>query len=196
MGIADLIRKRRTIRRFKQKPIPLSVLLDLVDAARLAPSGANLQPLEFIVIDEPTQVQAVFAHTRWAAYLTQNRGRPAKGQEPVAFIVLLINRSIRPQGGEHDAGAAMQNIILSASELGIGSCWLGSLDRVALRDLLQITSHCEIDTAVALGYPDEQPVVEQMNNSIKYYLDADDVLHVPKRKLDDVWHHNHYTQKI
>jgi len=65
-----------------------------------------------------------------------------------------------------------------------------------LRDLLQITSHCEIDTAVALGYPDEQPVVEQMNDSIKYYLDADDVLHVPKRKLDDVWHHNHYTQKI
>jgi nitroreductase len=116
---------------------------------------------------------------------------PPNGQEPVAFIVLLINRSIRPQGGEHDAGAAMQNIILSASELGIGSCWLGSLDRVALRDLLQITSHCQIGTAVAVGFPAEQPVVEQLNDSIKYYLDADDVLHVPTRKLDDVWHHNH-----
>ncbi|MBN1543487.1 nitroreductase family protein [candidate division KSB1 bacterium] len=194
MSIAAFIKNRRTIRRFQQTPIPLTTLRSLVDAARLAPSGANLQPLEYIVVEERDAVLRVFEHTRWAAYLPGEQGRPPQGQEPTAFIVLLINRSIRPEGGQHDAGAAMQNIILTALELGIGSCWLGSLDRAALTILLGIPKNYEIDTALALGYPDEQPVVEELTDSVKYYLDSSNRLHVPKRKLDSILHVNRYSQ--
>ena len=190
MNMHTLIQKRRTIRRFKQEPITLETLTNLADAGRLAPSGANLQPLEFILLEDSQKVNAFFQHTRWAAYLPKDSGRPPENQTPVAYIVVLINRHIRSQGGEHDAGAAVQSMILAALEQGIGSCWLGSLDRPAIKRLLSIPDHYDIDTALALGYPDETPVVEDVTDSIKYYLDKDDTLHVPKRSLSSILHHN------
>ena len=70
---------------------------------------------------------------------------------------------------------------------------IGSLDRPALAQLLQVPEHCEISLAVALGYPAEDPVMEEMrDDSIKYYRDQDDRLHVPKRPLDQILHWDTY----
>jgi nitroreductase len=65
----ELIQKRRTIRRFLQKPIPLKQLENFVDAARLAPSAANLQPLEYIIVHQPELLKRVFGTLKWAGYI-------------------------------------------------------------------------------------------------------------------------------
>jgi nitroreductase len=192
MAAYELIMRRRTIRRFAQQPVPFSALERMVDAARLAPSGANLQPCEFIVVDDKALLDELFACTKWAGYLPPDQGPPPPGLRPTAYVVVLLNRERRPQGGEHDAGAAIMSMILTALELGIGACWIGSVDRPKVAHILAIPAHCEIDSVLALGYPAESPQLEVLQDSVKYWRDAEGVLHVPKRALKDVMHHNRY----
>jgi nitroreductase len=190
MTLEKLIKSRRTIRKYQQKPIDYDILERIVDAGRLAPSGSNLQPIEFIIVDEKAMVNEIFNHTRWAGYLPKNIGYPQEGQRPVAFIVVMINRQIKASGGEHDTGAAMENMILLALEEGIGSCWLGSIDRNEIKNALNVPEHYHIDSLLALGYPDEHPTSEPMQDSIKYYLDQNGKLHVPKRQFENIVHRN------
>ncbi|MDZ7338075.1 MAG: nitroreductase family protein [candidate division KSB1 bacterium] len=190
--VYDLIRRRRTIRRFRQEALPFAALERIVDAARLAPSGANLQPCEFVVVDDPELVEFLFSCTKWAGYLPPDQGPPPLGQRPTAYVVVLLNRERRAQGGEHDAGAAIMSMILTALEMGIGACWIGSVDRPKVQQALSIPPHCEIDSVLALGYPAESPQMEPLRDSVKYWRDENGVLHVPKRLLKDVMYHNRY----
>lgn len=191
MSVLELTKRRRTIRRFQKKPVPYGILESCVDAARLAPSGANLQPCEYIIVDDEALLPQVFSTLKWAGYIAP-RGNPPPGEEPTAYIVIVINRQKRPQGGDHDAGIAGAYISLVAFEEGLGSCLLGAIDRERLRKILNVPDHCEIDLVVALGYPNEQPVVEEFRDSVKYWKDDQGVLHVPKRKLEQILHHNRY----
>jgi nitroreductase len=185
MDVYEAILKRRTIRKFKQDLIPTDVLEKLVNAARLAPSGANLQPIKYVIINDPELLPSVFSMTRWAAYIAP-KGTPQAGEEPTAYIAVLADREIRATGYDSDAGAAIENLILTAVSEGIGSCWLGSIDREGLRELLQIPENYHIHSLIALGYPAESPVAEDAIDSIKYYRDENGTLHVPKRTLAEV----------
>ncbi|MDZ7332354.1 MAG: nitroreductase family protein [candidate division KSB1 bacterium] len=191
MSVYEIILKRRTIRRFKQEPLSLELLEKLVNAGRLAPSGANLQPLEFIIVDDPEMVNKVFPALKWAGYIAP-AGNPPEGKRPVAYIVVLVNTQIKSGNGSVDAAAAIENMILTALEENVGSCWLGSIDRNQLRSVFDIPQHYQIDSVVALGYPDESPVVEEVKDSIKYWKDDQGVLHVPKRRLSDIVHYNRF----
>lgn len=192
MTIFELIQKRRTIRRFRRGKIPVELLMAIVDTGRIAPSASNLQPLEFVLVDDEDLVQQIFVNTRWAGYLPNDEGRPPKGQEPTAFIVILVNNDIAGNWVGHDIGAAGENMILAALSEGIGSCWIASVNAEAVSRILKIPENYRIDSVIAMGYPNEQPVAEPMRDSIKYYQDESGVLHVPKRRLDDVFHHNQY----
>ncbi|HEX9973263.1 MAG TPA: nitroreductase family protein [bacterium] len=191
MNVYDLILKRRTIRRFKQQPIAEPILKKFVNAGRLAPSGANLQPLEFIVVNDPELVEQIFPAVKWAGYIAP-AGDPPEGARPVAYILVLINTAIKPKHGEVDAAAAIENMILAALDEGIGSCWMGAIDREQLRVMLSIPPKYDIDSVLSLGYPDESPVIKDMENSIRYWKDEKGVLHVPKRKLEDIIHYNQF----
>lgn len=190
-----LIKNRRTIRQFQPEEIPTNILLELADLGRLAPSASNLQPLEFLLVNDQTVRQKVFAGLRWAAYINP-AGNPKPGQEPTAYIVILVNTEIRKEGYQHDVGASAENIILGALTQGIGSCWLISIDRDRLRNALDIPEKYLIDSVLALGYPAEKPVIEDFKGSVKYWKDETEVLHVPKRKLEEVVHLNRYGQRI
>jgi len=191
LGLYDLIISRRSIRQFKQEPVSRDILQKFINASRLAPSAANRQPLEFVVVDEEKIRKEVFTCLKWAAYIAPE-GNPKPGHEPVAYIVVLVNSEIREKGFEWDVGAAIENMILAALEKGIGSCWLLSVDREKLREILNIPENYKIDSVLALGYPDENPVIEDMKDSIKYWKDQAGQLHVPKRKLEDVIHFNKF----
>ena len=191
MSLYDLIISRRSIRQFKQEPVSRYILQKFINASRLAPSAANRQPLEFVVVDEEKIRKEVFTCLKWAAYIAPE-GNPKPGHEPVAYIVVLVNSEIREKGFEWDVGAAIENMILAALEKGIGSCWLLSVDREKLREILNIPENYKIDSVLALGYPDENPVIEDMKDSIKYWKDQAGQLHVPKRKLEDVIHFNKF----
>ena len=187
MNIYEAIAKRRSIRRFKQKPVSKETLIKLVDAARMAPSSANLQPLRYIIVLDEKLREQVFRCTKWAGYIAPE-GDPAETERPMAYIIVLIDTGIvdNPVNGRRDSGAAIENITLAAIEEGLGTCWLGALDRKKLSDILGITERLIIDSVVALGYPDEDPKVIEATDSIKYFKDESGRLNVPKRKLEDI----------
>jgi len=185
MNVYEAILARRTVRKFKQEPIPLETLQKLVNAARLAPQGANLQPIKYLVVNKPELLDPVFATTKWAAYIAPH-GTPKEGERPTAYVVILADKQVRASGYDNDAAAAVENLLLAAVGEGLGSCWIGSVDRDKLRSLLNIPERYVIHTIVALGYPAEFPVVVEATDSIKYYKDEAGTLHVPKRKLAEV----------
>ncbi len=191
MGIYEAAISRRSIRRFKDMPISREILGRCVDAARLAPSASNLQPLEYVVIDDAQLLPQVFSTLKWAAYISP-AGNPPQGKRPKAYIIILRNRDIGVSSSVYDVGAAMENIILVAMEEGLGSCPVASVDRDKLRQTLDIPGVYEIPLVMALGYPDESPVAESFDGSIKYWKDQDGVLHVPKKKLEMVLHWNSF----
>jgi nitroreductase len=87
--MSEIIAGRRSIRQFRPEPVARELLEKLIDLARLAPSAANLQPLEFILIDDKGLCPEVFACLKWAAYIVPE-GNPKPGNEPVAYVVTLV----------------------------------------------------------------------------------------------------------
>jgi nitroreductase len=189
MSSYELMLSRRSIRQFKPDLVSRDILEKLVNSARLAPSGANLQPLEFVVIDDEELRRQLFPCLRWAAYIIPE-GNPKPGCEPTAYVVILVNVDVRKSGFERDVGAAVENMILTAWEESIGSCWIGNADLNRIQEMLYIPENYRVDSVLALGYPDEEPIAEEMKDSVKYWKDSKGRLHVPKRKLDDVLHFN------
>jgi len=187
----DLIAGRRTIRSFKPEPVARELLDRLVDVGRLAPSAANMQPLEFIAVDEAGPKAEIFACLKWAAYIAP-AGDPKPGEEPAAYIVTLANSKVREKMFEYDIGAAMENMTLAALAEGVGSCWMLSIDRDKLRAALGVPEEYRIDSVLALGYPAEEPAAEVMGESCRYWKDAAGRLHVPKRALAAVLHRNRF----
>ncbi len=186
--------KFRSIRRFQQKQISLDNLQKLVNAGRIAPSAANLQPLEFLIVNDEKLLPEIFATLKWAGYIAP-KGNPPAGKRPTAYIVVLVNKKIISLNYERDVGASAENILLTALEADIGTCWIGTIDKMALRKILNIPEHVTIDSVIALGYPDEKPIIEEMVGSVKYWKDKNNVLHVPKRKLKDIMYINRYSEK-
>jgi nitroreductase len=194
METLDFILSRRTIRQFKAEAIPEALLRDLVNAARLAPSASNRQPLEFLVVNDPSVCKKLFPHLKWAAYITP-AGNPKPGQEPTAYVIVLVNSQVRDKGYKWDAGAAIENMIITSWSRGVGSCWLLSIDRESIRSVADIPETYLIDSVLALGYPAEEPIVDEMVASVEYWKDNAGRLHVPKRSLQTVIHFNRFGAK-
>jgi nitroreductase len=182
--IYESIINRRTIRKFTQQRIPSEVLKKCVDAARLSPSGMNRQPLKYIIINDPKRLPSVFSTLTWARNIPGYKHTP--DEVPTAYIVILLDTEIRKQAG-NDPGIAAMSISMVAHEAGLGSCMLGSVDRPRLQENLMVPNHLQIVLVVALGYPREKSkAVELKDNDTKYWFDAQEVLNVPKRHLDDI----------
>jgi nitroreductase len=188
--VYDAILSRRSIRRFQQKPISEGLLKKMVNAARLAPSAANLQPLEFFIVNDERLCEKIFNTTNWAGYIKPT-WRPSKDERPVAYIIILVNDKNNPWH-LRDVSFAAENIVLTAESNGIGSCILCKIDRDEIRKILKIPDRIIIDSLVALGYKAEQPVVVDLIDSVKYWRDEKEVLHVPKRKFEDIVHINKF----
>ena len=197
MDFMELIKTRRSIRRFKQTLIGRDILVQLLEAARSAPFSANIQPLEYILIDKAPAAADLFELLEWAGYVQPARN-PAPDQRPVAYIIVLANTSITKHKTGVAAASAIENILLAAWSMGIGSCWLGSVNFKKVQQIFDVPQGYLIDSVIALGYPDETPIMEDAGStkSIKYYLDENDRLHVPKLKLADIAHANKYGERL
>lgn len=186
-NLMDLLRTRRTYRRFRQKEISQEILEEILTAARLASSAANKQPLSYIVIQEPKKVAEVFAHTRWAGALPPEVGQPKEGERPVLFIAVIENQNINSYC-DTDAGLAISNMTLAAWNRGVGSCMIGACNKPALSEMFGLTEKQVLHTVVAFGYPSHMSHIVDMEDpeQFKYYLDEKKDYVVPKRKLEDV----------
>jgi len=184
MNIIEFIKSRRTIRKFKQTPLTQEQIKGYIDAARVAPSAANLQPLKYIAVQSVEMVEKMFPLVKWAGYLAPDYN-PKEDERPTAYIVVCADEGIRKNGYDLDIGAAVENIILAALSDGVGTCWMASIDRKEIKNLLEIPEDMVVSCVVALGYPSENPKEVEIKNDIKYYLE-EETLCVPKRSLDEV----------
>lgn len=188
--VYNSILSRRSIRRFQQKPIDLEILKEMINTGRLAPSAANLQPLEFFIVNEKKLCEQIFETIGWAGYM-KPKWTPAVNERPIAYIVVLVNNEKNPWY-LRDVSFATENIVLFAESLNIGSCILCNINRESIRKILNIPNNIIIDSLIALGYKAEKSVVEDYSGSIEYWRDEEEVLHVPKRKIEDVLHINKF----
>lgn len=185
--IRDLVVSNRSCRRFYEDVVvEQETLRELVDLARLSASGANLQPLKYILSADPQKNALIFPHLGWAGYLKAWAG-PSEGERPAAYIVILGDTEIRRDFG-CDHGIAAQSILLGAREKGLGGCIIASIQRKRVRKALDIPDRYEILIVLALGKPKEEVVIEEVgpDGDIKYWRDSEGVHHVPKRSLDEI----------
>jgi len=190
MDVYDTIISRRSIRRFKQKPIKLDLLKKFVEAARVAPSAANLQPLEYFIITDKNLCDKIFDTIGWAGYI-KPKWTPSENERPTAYIIILV-KDVNNKWYPIDVGLASENIMLAAEGEDIGSCLLYNIKREIIQEVLKIPEEVYIEGIVALGYKAEESVVENMKDSVKYWKDEQNILHVPKRKLNDITHINKF----
>ena len=187
MDIMELLKTRRTYRRFAQKPISDEILADMLNAARYASSAANKQPISYVVVRTPEKVKEVFDLTKWAGYFPNDAGRPKAGEEPVLFIGIVENLDISKNYVDTDAGLAISNLTLAAWSHGVGSCIIGACNKPKLSEMFGLTENQQLHTVVAFGYPSHKSYIEDVKDGeIKYYLDENQDYVVPKRKLEDV----------
>jgi nitroreductase len=190
------IARRRSVRRFEEKPVDFSILEKCVEAARLAPTAKNVQVIEYAVVDEEKLLPHVLNAVRMWAGVVRPEGGWSAGKRPQAYIVALINRELRLKRGAsekntaYDAGLAVENLVLAAEGLELGSCVITSFEPDKLAGVLGLPDGYEIAMLVALGYPDEHPVIETSPDSIERWVDKKGVRHVPKRPLADILHRN------
>jgi nitroreductase len=186
MNISDLIKKNRTYRRFDESNrVEYKVLEQLIDLARQSASGANKQPLKFLLYHTKPDCERIFPSTAWAGYLKEWPG-PDSGERPSAYIIILGDTSISESFGV-DHGIAAQSIMLGATEAGLGGCMIGSIKRDELRKELKIPDKYEILLILALGKPVEKVVIDEIRNGdVKYWRDNERTHHVPKRNLDEL----------
>jgi len=192
MDVNEALITRRTIRQYDPRPISKPQLEKIVNAARLAPSAANLQPLEYVVVDDPALRAEVFPCLKWAAAINP-AGNPRPGHEPTAYVFVLVNTAIRDKMYEYDVGAAIQNMALAAWGEGIASCWLVSIHKPRIVELLGIPETRLLDSVLALGYPGQVSIVEELTEDRKkYWQDEDLTFHIPKRSLEDILRFNKF----
>lgn len=186
-NLMELLRSRRTYRRFEQRQISQEIVDEILMAARLASSAANKQPLSYIVIRDAERVADVFAYTKWAGALPPEQGQPKEGERPVLFIAVVQNLDINPNC-DTDAGLAIGNMTLAAWNRGVGSCMIGACNKQALSEMFGLTEKQQLHTVVAFGYPSHESHIVDMEDpqQFKYYLNDKRDYVVPKRKLEDV----------
>jgi nitroreductase len=200
MDVYQAAVKRRSIRRFQDKPVPYDVLEKCVDAGRLAPCGRNHQVCEYIIVDDAKLLPEVFENIGGSAKQSPEKGGPLPKNRPKAYIIILINKhredeydANRRRITLYDVGIAAENIILVALEQGIGTCPILMFNEGGLKQVLNIPDKYDLALVIAMGYPNESPVPEVSDGPVNIWVDDQGVRHVPKRKLEDITHRNKFS---
>lgn len=142
MEVFEAVQKRRSIRAYESTPIPEDKLMKILEAGRLAPSAGNIQPWHFIVVRDAEKREKL-ARARWAGFLAQS---------PVV-IVGCGDRKASPEWFMVDVAIAMQNMVLTATSEGLGTCWVGSFNESEVKEMLKIPENYRVVALLALGYP-------------------------------------------
>jgi len=156
MEIFEAIKNRRSIRAYKKKELPLGTVEKLIDAARWAPSAGNVQPWAFVVAASIDMKRALSL----AAY--------GQGDVEAASAVIVVcadEKLAQERYGERgktifcfqDTAAAIQNILLAAYSLGLGTCWVGAFKEEQVSKLIQAPEDMRPVALILVGYPDEAP---------------------------------------
>ncbi len=154
MKILDIIRERRSVRKYKSDPIPDDVMGRVLEAARLAPSGKNGQPWKFILVEDQEMKEKL---------AEASRGQMFIANAPVVIVACgFPDKSYQRQGNymkswSIDVACAIDHLMLQAQEDGLGTCWIGAFEEKEVKPLLNIPEDVKVLALTPLGYPDEKP---------------------------------------
>lgn len=188
-SLLALLKSNRTFRIFQEnKPVYPTLLRDLVLLCRYSASGRNAQPLKYRLVYDKQERELLFPLLAWAGYFKDWDG-PEPGQRPAAYMVQCLDTRY----GENclcDDGLQLEAITLGAATQGLGSCIIKAFNAPKVCEVLVLPAHLKPRYVVALGYPDQRVMIENMPESadadFKYYRTADGVHHVPKRSVNEL----------
>jgi len=145
MHVGEAIRKRRSIRKYLRKPLPDEELMELLEMARLAPSGMNRQPWRLIIVREEERKKALVPICR--------------NQEFIADCSVFIAGVDDPaeKWARVDLAIALDHLSLAAVEKGLGTCWIGAFDRERMDKFLEVPPGMTVTVCMTVGYPAESP---------------------------------------
>jgi len=197
LELSDVIASRRSIRKFKQEDISTDSVHLLLDAARLAPSGSNLQPARFIVAQSPASKEALARYTPYkfiakaavifvccadlATITTRDtrvgellqegafEGVDMDMNDPSAVSPVMDAEAVKAYLAMNVA-IAIEHIILKSVDLGLGSCWVGRFNRDKVRNFLALDESIHPVALLPVGYPDQSPKARPRFPLDKYVL--------------------------
>lgn len=151
--VMEVIKERRSIRRFKPEGLPKATIEHLLEAATLAPSAGNLQPWFFVVVLNEGLRQK----------LAEAAGQPFMAKAPVCIVVCAEPERSAYRYGKRgrelyciqDTAAAIENILLTATGLGLGACWVGAFDEERVASILELRPGLRPVAILPIGYPAE-----------------------------------------
>lgn len=144
--ILDVIKKRRSVRHFNPIKIPDESIKDILEAGRWAPSGANVQPWRFLVVENRATLKAMAELCYYKSFKSRHVG------EAGAAIVICADPDAGSPTYAVDSAIAGTNMTLMATSLGIGSCWIGAFEEEKLKNMLNISGNLRIIALIAFGY--------------------------------------------
>ena len=157
--VLDIIRERRSVRQYRDQPIEEEKLKLILEAARLAPSASNYQPWNFYVVRDKEKIKALAEKMPLGTHLVINS---FIAQAPVVIVATagpidllhkVASYIVNKRWYYIDVAIALEHMVLTAWELGIGSCWIGWFDEKKVKKLLDIPANEEIIDMLTLGYP-------------------------------------------
>ncbi len=161
MELEEAIRRRRSVRSYQDKPVEDEKIEKILEAAHWAPSAGNLQSVEYIVVKD-RETKERLSH---ASY-----GQAQPSDAPVNIVVCCNFSKIAHYGGRgkdlyslQESGACIQNLMLTAHSLGLGTCWVGAFSEEKAREVLGVPENVRPVGIITLGYPNESPRSSRMN---------------------------------
>ncbi|RJR30553.1 MAG: NAD(P)H nitroreductase [Candidatus Latescibacterota bacterium] len=156
----NLVKSRRSIRRYRPDPVPRELVETCLEAARHAPTASNRQGWRFYVAEGDLKDR--IARECLGGVVRNAFAKTAPAIVAVAMKLHLVTNRIggRIKGIDYhvlDAGIAGEHFVLQAAELGLGTCWIGWFDKKAVRRILGIPASWDVPALITLGYPDEAP---------------------------------------
>ena len=170
MEFMDVVRKRRSIRRYKPDPVPEEEIKYILEAARLAPSWANTQCWHFIVVTDP-EVKGKIGEAgfRWSA-----RG-------PAMIVACADAAKVGSREDQYyylvDIGIALEHLVLAAVDRGLGTCWVVGFSEAKVKEILGVPENIRVVALTPLGYPTEEPPARS------------------RKSLEEIFSYNRFEQK-
>ena len=161
MALLDLLKHRKSVRDFLDRPVEREKMMTCLEAARIAPSASNSQPWKFIVVDD-RQLKDKLCDAAFSGIYSLNsfcRTAPV-----IVVIISEKSKFLARIGGMFrgtqyyliDIGIAGEHFVLQAEDLGLGTCWIGWFDERAVKSILNVPQQKKIDVLIALGYYDRE----------------------------------------
>ncbi|MDI6839849.1 MAG: nitroreductase family protein [bacterium] len=159
--LMDIIKKRRSVRSYLDKPVEDDKIEQIIEAARLAPSACNSQCWRFVVVKDKDIKDQITKNALGGIVVSNAWAKTAPiiivACADLSFITHRVGAGIK--GIEYhllDMGIAVEHLVLMATELGLGTCWIGWFNERAVRNILKIPRGTKVVALITLGYPEEE----------------------------------------